>query len=152
MSAAPFHLRPYRPADEDAAIALWQRAWQTAYPAVDFAHRLPWWRKRWRDELVPRATIILAEQDAVLVGFVTVDTAGYLDQLVVAPEHWGTGAAAHLMAAAKRLSPCGLDLQVNQDNLRAVRFYEKHGFAVAGADANPLSGRPTWRMQWRPEA
>ncbi|MDU6728687.1 MAG: GNAT family N-acetyltransferase, partial [Bradyrhizobium sp.] len=30
-------LRPYRAADEDAAIALWQATWQLAYPAIDFA-------------------------------------------------------------------------------------------------------------------
>ena len=30
-------LRPYDPDDEDAAIALWLRTWQAAYPAIDFA-------------------------------------------------------------------------------------------------------------------
>ena len=58
-----FHLRPYRTEDEDAAIALWQRSWQQAYPGIDFAERLAWWRGRWRNELVPNATVIVAEQD-----------------------------------------------------------------------------------------
>jgi len=49
------HLRAYRPADEDAAIALWLDTWQHAYPAIDFAARVPWWRERWRGELVPKA-------------------------------------------------------------------------------------------------
>ena len=46
--------RRYRPRDEDAAIALWLRTWQAAYPQLDFAARLDWWRERWRNELVPR--------------------------------------------------------------------------------------------------
>ena len=65
-----------------------------------------------------------------MVGFVTVDPATlYLDQIVVAPEAWGCGVAAALIAEAKRISPHGLDLHVNTDNARAIRFYEKHGFA-----------------------
>ncbi len=46
---------------------------------------MPWWRERWRNELVPNAEIIVAEQSGELAGFVTIDAAGYLDQLVVEP-------------------------------------------------------------------
>jgi putative acetyltransferase len=77
---------------------------------------------------------------------------GYLDQIVVAPEHWGTGAARALLDEAKRLSPAGLDLLVNKDNARAIRFYEKHGFVDAGEDRNPVSGIPVNRMRWKPAA
>ena len=48
-----------------------------------------------------------------------------------------------------RLSPKGLDLLVNKDNYRAIRFYEKHGFVYAGEDKNPVSGKPVNRMSWR---
>ena len=85
-----------------------------------------------------------------MVGFVTVDPrTGYLDQIVVAPEAWGSPAAPALLAAAKRIAPAGLDLDVNQDNARAIRFYEKHGFAVGGSGVNPRSGAPIYRMSWR---
>ena len=52
------NLRLYCAADEDAAIDLWQRTWQIAYPQIAFGKRLGWWRARWRDELVPAATIV----------------------------------------------------------------------------------------------
>jgi len=144
-------LRPYTPADEDAAIALWHRAWQDTFPQIDFAARLAWWRERWRQELIPVAEVIVAERDGRLIGFITVnpDTL-YLDQIVVAPDDWGHGVAALLVDAAKRRSPRGLDLLVNKDNARAIRFYEKHGFRYAGEDVNPTSGRPVNRMIWRP--
>jgi putative acetyltransferase len=87
--ATGFQLRPYRAEDEDAAIELWRQTWQQAYPSIDFAARVTWWRERWRNELVPNAAIIVAEQAGVLVGFVTIDAEGYLDQLVVTPSHWG---------------------------------------------------------------
>ena len=143
-------LRPYTAADEDAAIELWRRTWQQHYPHVDFTARLDWWRERWRSELVPVAAIIIAETDGTMAGFVTVDPKTmYLDQIVVAPEHWGSDIARVLLDEAKRLSPRGLELLVNKDNARAIRFYEKHGFDYAGEDKNPVSGIAVNRMAWR---
>jgi putative acetyltransferase len=147
--AAAFHLRPYRAEDEDAAIALWLETWQQAYPSIDFAARVGWWRERWRGELVPKAEIIVAEQDCALTGFVTIDASGYLDQLVVAPDRWGSKLATALVDEAKRLSPDRITLLVNTDNARAIRFYERNGFAHAGEDVNPISGRPVLRMEWK---
>jgi putative acetyltransferase len=126
VSASALKVRPYTPADEDAAIELWQRSWQDAYPDIDFAARVGWWRERWRGELVPHAKILVAEMDGMLEGFVTVDpNTGYLDQIVVAPEVWGSTVAAALVDEAKTIAPQGIDLHVNKDNVRAIRFYEK---------------------------
>ena len=145
-----FTLRPYREADEAAAIELWRRTWQLAYPKLDFNARVDWWRERWRAELVPKATIAVAEQDATLVGFVTIEPAtGYLDQIVVAPEFWGGALAEALLAHAKQVSPAQVTLHVNTDNRRAIRFYEKQGFVIADEEKNPRSGAPIYRMQWK---
>jgi putative acetyltransferase len=143
-------LRPYRAEDEDAAIALWLATWQRAYPSIDFAARAAWWRERWRSELVPKAAIIVAEEAGAMVGFVTIDDKAYLDQLVVAPDCWGSNVADTLVDEAKHLSPDSITLLVNEDNARAIRFYERNGFAHAGKDVNPTSGRPVLKMVWRP--
>jgi putative acetyltransferase len=150
-------LRGYTTADEEAAIELWRRTWQMAYPHIDFTARLSWWRERWRSELVPGCIIMVAEQSNAaagaageLIGFVTIEAkSGYLDQLVVAPERWGSHAAAALLDAAKDVAPAGIDLHVNCDNERAIRFYKKHGFVVTGEDANPRSGAPIYKLSWR---
>jgi putative acetyltransferase len=145
-----FHLRAYREDDEDAAIALWLETWTTAYPDIDFATRVAWWRERWRGELVPNASIVVAERAESLAGFVTIDRKGYLDQLVVGTAHWGSELGNALMDEAKRLSPDHISLLVNTDNARAIRFYERNGFVHAGGDVNPTSGRPVLRMEWKP--
>jgi putative acetyltransferase len=151
VSAASFTLRPYQDADEEEAIELWRSTWQIAYPRLDFTARLDWWRRRWREELTPVARITVAESAGAMVGFVTVDPAtGYLDQIVVAPQAWGMHIADALIDAAKRISPAGLDLKVNTDNSRAIRFYEKQGFVISGVDVNPRSGAPIHKMAWRP--
>ena len=144
-------LRPYTAADEDAAVELWRRTWQQHYPQIDFNERVAWWRARWRDELVANATITVAETGGRMVGFVTVDPRTLdLDQIVVAPEAWGSGVAGALIDEAKRISPRGLDLHVNTDNARAIRFYEKHGFAISGEALNWRSGAAVHKMSWRP--
>ncbi len=151
MSEPAVTLRPYSSADEDAAIELWQRTWQQHYPHIDFGKRVNWWRERWRQELAPTATIIVAESDGRLAGFVTVDLkTGYLDQIVVVPEAWGSDVATMLMAEARQIAPTGLDLKVNADNTRAIRFYEKQGFVDAGETVNEISGAPVRLMRWRP--
>ena len=150
MSKSALKVRPYAADDEDAAIELWQRTWQDAYPDIDFAARAGWWRERWRNELVPQAKILVAEMDGVIEGFVTVDAkTGYLDQIVVAPEFWGSNVATMLLDAGKRVAPGRIELLVNKDNGRAIAFYEKNGFELAGDDVNPVSGRSVFKMAWR---
>ncbi len=146
-----FSLRAYTADDEDASVALWLRTWQAAYPQIDFAARVDWWRQRWRDELLPVADVVVAEIDGSMIGFVTIDADTlYLDQLVVAPEYWGSGVGLALIAEARHLSPSGLDLDVNVDNARAIAFYGKCGFVITGDGKNPITGRPVHHMSWRP--
>lgn len=153
MSESSLSIRPYAASDEDAAIELWRRTWQIAYPDIDFGERVTWWRERWRDDTVKTASIIVAERDGALMGFVTVNgETKYLDQIVVAPEVWGSGLADTLLHEAKNVSPRGLDLHVNVDNGRAISFCEKHGFDRTAESINPRSGRPVYLMRWRPGA
>ena len=148
--SASFTLRPYAAGDENAAIDLWFRTWQQAYPLIDFAQRLEGWRARWRDELVPVAQIVVTERNGDMAGFVTIDASGYLDQLVVAPEVWGSDLGNVLIGKAKAMSPGGITLLVNTDNARAIRFYERNGFVHTHDDVNPVSGRKVYGMAWKP--
>lgn len=145
-----FVLRPYMPRDEDVVIALWHRTWSEAYPDIDFNERLDAWRIRWRDELAPTARIVVAEKAGAISGFITVDATGYLDQLVVDPDLWGSTLGDALIVAAKSLSPDGITLLVNTDNARAIRFYTRNGFIHTHDDVNPVSGRPVYGMAWTP--
>jgi diamine N-acetyltransferase len=59
-----------------------------------------------------------------------------LSKVYVMPEHHGAGVAAALMdasmAAARESGAAGMWLGVNDQNLRANRFYQKSGFEVVG--------------------
>jgi putative acetyltransferase len=147
-----FVLRPYHKDDLEAALALWLRTWEAAMPEIEFAARLDWWRKRWIEELVPRNSMVVAETEGDLAGFVVIDAkSGYLDQIVVRPDCWGTKIAKALLDEAKRLAAADITLDVNQSNARAIRFYEREGFARTGEGVNPLSGKSTFAYLWRPD-
>jgi GNAT superfamily N-acetyltransferase len=100
----------------------------------------------------PDRVVLRAQQDGRIIGYamlvlgviedanvaraVPLRPAVELSKMYVLPERHGTGASAVLMQAAivyaKDLAARSMWLGVNQHNLRAQRFYEKHGFTVNG--------------------
>jgi putative acetyltransferase len=146
-----FSFRDILPAETEAVLDLWVAAWNAALPAIDFAARRAWFRERLsllrKENFVLRGAI--EEASCAIIGFIAISPQlRYLDHIAAHPKHWGTGLGEALIAEAKRLSPEGVALDVNQQNPRAVAFYEKHGFRRLRADRNPVSGLPTWWYAW----
>ncbi|MDQ0506359.1 GNAT family N-acetyltransferase [Xanthobacter agilis] len=150
MPIPTYTLHPVTPADRPAMADLWVASWVKTLPEIDFEARRPWLEAHLDTLAAGGALTCAAERDGVVAGFVVIHPGtGYLDQIAVAPAFWGQGAAEALMDEAKRLSPALVALDVNQENPRAVRFYQKMGLAVTGEGENPMSGRRTFRMEWR---
>ncbi|MBU3886929.1 GNAT family N-acetyltransferase [Methylosinus sporium] len=140
-----------RDSDWPALLDLWVAAWRTTYADIDFEARRDWLRDRLVQlERGGAQTLLLLEgAGRALIGFVTVDPrTHWLDQLCVRPDRFGSGAAEALIEAARSLSPARLRLDVNQDNRRAVAFYEREGFMRIAEGGPSLSGRPTSIMEW----
>ena len=68
-----------------------------------------------------------------------------LSKFYVLPGHHGAGLAAELMAAtvsvARERAAASVWLGVNNENAKANRFYEKHGFATVGTKRFRLGER-----------
>jgi putative acetyltransferase len=146
-----YRLVAFVPAHLPELTDLWIAAWTRAMPAIDFEVRRAWLvdhLTQMRNEGV-LITCAFDATNGAMAAFITRDPAsGHIDQLAAAPDYWGKGAADALIADAKAHAPGPLKLEVNQDNPRAIRFYERHDFRRRAAGMNPTSGLRTWRFEW----
>ena len=151
MSASTRRLRDFAEADLPALVDLWVAAWSETGLGVDFDARRAWLIGHLRDLRACCAEVVVGLDAAGKpAGFAAIDAkSGYLDQLCVAPSERGSGLALALIDEAKRRSPGLIDLDVNEMNPRARRFYEREGFSAVGRGLNPQSGLPTLKMRWR---
>jgi putative acetyltransferase len=143
-------LRPFGEADLSALIDLWVEAWSETGFAIDFGARRGWLEAHLR-ALQARGVSIVVGLDAHdrPAGFVTIDPAtGHLDQLCVALGERGSGLASALLDEAKCMAPGVIDLDVNEANVRALRFYEREEFKVIARGFNAQSGLPALGMRW----
>jgi putative acetyltransferase len=143
-------LRDFAEADLAALIDLWVAAWRDTGFAIDFDARREWLGNHLRALRDQGAAIVVGlDAEGAPAGFVTIDPKiGALDQLCVAPREQGSGLARALLDEAKRLSPGAVELEVNEANARALRFYEREGFVFVSRSASALSGLPTLILRW----
>ena len=143
-------LREFAEADLHALADLWVTGWSETGLAIDFSARRDWLIDHLRALRAGGAMIVVGlDAGGRPTGFAAIDGYGYLDQLCVAPSERGTGLATALLDEAKRRSPGAIELDVNEANGRALRFYEREGFSIVGRGLNPRSGLPTLKMRWR---
>jgi putative acetyltransferase len=149
-TAAVRLLRGFEEGDLPALADLWVAAWRSTGFAIDFEARRSWLVERLGAHRAAGGSIVvgLGEDDRP-AGFVTIDpTSGYLDQICVPPGERGSGLAGALLDEAKRLSPGAIELDVNEANERACRFYAREGFTVVTRGSSAQSGLPTLRLRW----
>lgn len=137
--ARAFSLRPARPADHDALVALWRRSVEASHGFLapgalgeieaEVRRALPAARELW-----------LAEASGAPAGFLGC-TGAHVDMLFVAPEFFRQGVGTGLLDHARKLHG-PLSVEVNEDNAGAAAFYRSRGFAVTGASPVDSAGRP----------
>ncbi len=129
---------------------LWVAIWRLTLPEIDFESRRGWFIGHIRGLIAGGADgFVACEADDRALGFAVLDRrSGYLDQISVREDAQGTPVARDVMAEVKRRSPGVVTLSVNQDNPRAIRFYEREGFVIVSEGVNPKSGLRTWGMRW----
>ncbi|NLG56268.1 MAG: GNAT family N-acetyltransferase [Rhodococcus sp.] len=109
----------------------------------------------------PRHTILKVTENGAIVGyamivddepadpavaqFITARPTTEINKLYVVPDRHGSGIAAELMETiidrAHAAGRASLWLGVNQKNMRAQRFYVKHGFTQAGTRSFVVGSR-----------
>jgi len=139
----------YRNQDRAATARLWLESWRsTGLPVARLATEAGNYQ-RIAHELAGGWAAYLAWDSDRLVGFLALkpDT-GCLDQLFVLPEAQGSGVGPTLLDFAKERLPNGLWLRTAADNLRACRFYERHGLRATETQIHPTLGHQTVIYRW----
>ena len=145
-------LRPYRPDDQDAVVTLWWESWHSIRPGLRHPRPLDDWGARWANEIVPRQTIVVAEDTGAVVGFAAADVgARLLSQLFITPARKRQGIGRRLFAWAQRSMPDGFVLHTLVDNVASRAFYERHGLVAGDTEINPANGLRTVEYRWTPE-
>ena len=122
------------------AADLWVATWREEMPTLDFAARRTWLFGHLAELAIDGAEL-LGAFDGRLLGFITINAERcHIDQLAVSVDAKGQGVALTLLDAARSRSPHRLELDVNEHNPRARRFYEKHGFSEIGRFISERSG------------
>jgi GNAT superfamily N-acetyltransferase len=150
-------LRPAVARDAAGIAAVHVLAWQRAYRGIfsesllqglDAAEREASWAARLASP-GPGEVVIVAERGEPVIGFASAGPARDEDlqdgrhlelyAIYLHPEHWSAGIGSalleHTLAQAVAVTPsaAAVTLWVLEQNRRARRFYERHGFSTDGA-------------------
>jgi GNAT superfamily N-acetyltransferase/chorismate mutase len=149
--AVDVSVRPAGPGDVDALTSLFVASREAAYPEMPRPVHPPdevrGWMRHHLDE--PGSELWLAERDARPAGFLLLEDA-WVHSLYVAPSLLGQGIGSLLLELAKSRRPRRLGLWVFESNVRALRFYRRHGFVeVRRTDGSDNEERaPDVEMTW----
>ena len=147
-------VRPMTADDLSAVIRLWHVTKRAAYPylPLEQTRTLEEDTRFFRNVIVPRSSVWVADDGAGVVGFMAL-AGSYIDRLYIHPDHQRRGVGAALMRKAMELSPTGLQLHTHVKNTQACAFYEKHGFrAVKYGLSPPPECEPDVEHHWTPGA
>jgi ribosomal protein S18 acetylase RimI-like enzyme len=141
-------------ADAEAVADVYLRARRHAIPEIPpLAHPDDEVRVWIRAVLNEQEVWLVIAGDGALLGLMVLDE-DWVEQLYLDPAQTGNGLGTRLLDLAKQRRPGGLQLWTFESNVRAQRFYERHGFTVE--ERTDGSGNeehaPDLRYVWRPSA
>lgn len=114
------------------------------------------WSKRWPELLAAEDhwTMLLVDGEeprGLALTYADEGDAAVFGLLHVSPAHWGSGAAGQLHAAAiddlRRRGFATCTLWVLEENLRARRFYAKHGWQLTKERRHFIARHPSLRYR-----
>ncbi len=134
-------IRLARPEENPALLALWERSVRATHHFLTDADIIG--LRPEATHALASLTVWVAEQDAVLLGFLAMYDA-MVEALFIEPDMRGTGIGTQLLTHAKRQLPAKtpLRLDVNEQNPAALAFYLSRGFVVESRSPVDSAGRP----------
>ncbi|KQU91914.1 GNAT family N-acetyltransferase [Ensifer sp. T173] len=141
--------RPATRADMSACADILNR-WIDATPWMPRIHQHADVERYYLETVFPERTVIVAERNDRVAGFMALSSDHYVTALYVDDVHRGVGVGSNLLKTARSLSATELNLWTFEANGNAQRFYERQGFsAVSRTDGDNEEGLPDILYHWR---
>ncbi len=141
-----FSVRSYRPEDAEALGQVFYRSVREGAAQRYSECQVAAWSPQapsgaaWASRLEAADTVV-AEQDELPVGFMTVDACGYVDLAFVVPEAMGRGVADAIYAVLEgRARRLGIACLSTQASLLAEPFFARHGWQVSRRQEVEIGG------------
>jgi GNAT superfamily N-acetyltransferase len=139
----------YEPAMADELTAMWHRSFNHALAPFKDRNPVAGRLKFLQEVLSHRAVLTVAVDDGVIIGFMA-QNAESVEQLYLHVQHQRRGVGSRFIELAKAASPQRLHLYTFQRNLKARRFYSKHGFTEIAYGHINMEGLADVELEWRP--
>ena len=135
---AAHEIRRMRSDEVEPVVSVWRRSRDAVQPWLEA--RMSYTRD---DDLGFFRSVLMRENDVwvaaagdTVLGLLALRD-GFIAYLYVDPSAQGKGVGSALLAHAGALSPGALALYTHQENHRARRFYERHGFRPVAFGVSP---------------
>ena len=136
----PLQLVEYDASFLERLLRLWREAFEFGVGVTD-PHPLSEQREYFLTQVLPQHRVTLAVRESQLVGFVAASEES-VAQLHVQVGLHRQGIGSALLALSKARSTGSLWLYAFTQNVRACRFYEKHGFVAV-----ERGFEPNWQLE-----
>lgn len=137
----------FQPEMADELIIMWRRSFNRALAPHKDRHSFAEHRDFLLNVLSNRAVITVARLDEAIVGFMA-QTDESIEQLYLHVDYQGHGIGSRFVTLAKSAAPARLHLYTFQRNLKARRFYRKHGFREIGYGYENMEGLADVEMEY----
>ncbi|MBK5253253.1 MAG: N-acetyltransferase [Peptostreptococcaceae bacterium] len=139
-------IRELREEETNEIMKIWQEA---TIKAHQFIHESYWMElcAVIKENYIPNSETFVYEHDGIIKGFISMTEDGFISGIFVDVKYQGMSIGKGLMAFAKN-THSELTLDVYEENLKAVSFYKRTGFEVAGKRVNEDTDKVELLMKW----
>lgn len=144
-------IRPAR-AEDAVECADILNAWIDATEWMPRCHTRQSVLEHYRDEIIPKRTVWIAEAESSVIGFLALGQSGLVTDVYIAHRARRRGVGHQLLITAKEARPSGLSLWAFQQNRPALAFYAREGFIETDqTDGDNEEGLPDVYLEWSPK-
>lgn len=126
--------------DYEALTAVWYASVRATHDFLT-EEDMEYYRRRIPRDYMPHVELYaIRDERGRWASFIGISS-DMIEMLFVHPDEMGRGHGSRLLQfAVEEKGLCKVD--VNEQNKRALEFYQKHGFSVVGRDATDGEGKP----------